>query len=80
VSKTRNYLDTILFVRSILKFCSNKPKILVDGGRCIHGRCRDWDWNLKGLNSDRTFASIFKYNDIAFMIRYFYHNILLFFE
>jgi len=33
VSETRNYLDTILFVRSILKFCSNKPKILVDGGR-----------------------------------------------
>ncbi|EHP82581.1 polyketide synthase, putative [Methanotorris formicicus Mc-S-70] len=33
-----------------------------------------------GLNVNRTFASIFEYNDIAFMIRYFYHNILLFFE
>ncbi|XRO76111.1 DDE-type integrase/transposase/recombinase [Methanocaldococcus sp. 10A] len=33
VSKTRSSLDTILFVRSILKFCSNKPIILVDGGR-----------------------------------------------
>ncbi|AIJ05569.1 transposase, IS240 [Methanocaldococcus bathoardescens] len=32
ISETRNYLDTILFVRGILKFCSNKPKILVDGG------------------------------------------------
>ncbi|CAB3287087.1 protein of unknown function [Methanocaldococcus lauensis] len=38
ISKTRSSLDTILFVRSILKFCSNKPKILVDG---IHDHYRD---------------------------------------
>ena len=32
ISEAWNYLDTISFVRSILKFCSNNPKILVDGG------------------------------------------------
>ncbi len=42
VSKTRSSLDTILFVKSILKFCSNKPIILVDGGRW-------YPWALKKL-------------------------------
>jgi len=29
IPETRNYLDTILFVRSILRFCSNKPLFLI---------------------------------------------------
>ncbi|AEF96081.1 IS6 family transposase [Methanotorris igneus] len=42
VSESRSSLDTISFVRSILKFCSNKPKILVDG--------RTWyPWALQKL-------------------------------
>ena len=32
ISEARSNLNAILFVRSILRFCSNKPKILVDGG------------------------------------------------
>ncbi|WP_423792395.1 IS6 family transposase [Methanocaldococcus indicus] len=48
VSETRNYLDTILFVKSILKFCSNKPKILVDGGRWY-----PWALQRLGLEFER---------------------------
>ncbi|XRO77007.1 IS6 family transposase [Methanocaldococcus sp. 10A] len=48
VSKTRCYLDTILFVRSILKFCSNKPKILVDGGKWY-----PWALQRSGLKFER---------------------------
>jgi transposase-like protein len=32
ISEARSNLNAILFVRSILRFCPNKPKILVDGG------------------------------------------------
>ena len=48
ISKTRNYLDTILFVKSILKFCSNKPKILVDGGKWY-----PWALRKLGLEFER---------------------------
>ncbi|WP_423791986.1 IS6 family transposase [Methanocaldococcus indicus] len=48
VSETRNCLDTILFVKSILKFCSNKPKILVDGGRWY-----PWALQRLGLEFER---------------------------
>ncbi|XRO77506.1 IS6 family transposase [Methanocaldococcus sp. 10A] len=48
VSKTRNSLDTILFVKNILKFCSNKPKILVDGGKWY-----PWALQRLGLKFER---------------------------
>ncbi|XRO74805.1 IS6 family transposase [Methanocaldococcus sp. 28A] len=48
ISKTRCYLDTILFVKSILKFCSNKPKILVDGGKWY-----PWTLQRLGLKFER---------------------------
>ncbi|XRP96539.1 IS6 family transposase [Methanocaldococcus sp. 16A] len=48
VSKTRCYLDTILFVKNILKFCSNKPKILVDGGKWY-----PWALQRLGLKFER---------------------------
>ncbi|XRO74885.1 IS6 family transposase [Methanocaldococcus sp. 28A] len=48
VSKTRCYLDTMLFVRRILKFCSNKPKILVDGGKWY-----PWALQRLGLKFER---------------------------
>ncbi|XRP96896.1 IS6 family transposase [Methanocaldococcus sp. 16A] len=48
VSKTRCYLNTILFVKNILKFCSNKPKILVDGGKWY-----PWALQRLGLKFER---------------------------
>ncbi|XRO74924.1 IS6 family transposase [Methanocaldococcus sp. 28A] len=48
VFKTRCYLDTMLFVRRILKFCSNKPKILVDGGKWY-----PWALQRLGLKFER---------------------------
>ncbi|XRO74786.1 IS6 family transposase [Methanocaldococcus sp. 28A] len=48
VSKTRFYLDTMLFVRRILKFCSNKPKILVDSGKWY-----PWALQRLGLKFER---------------------------
>ena len=78
ISESRNYLDTILFVRSILKFCSNKPKILVDGGRWY-----PWALQKLGLKFERvrfglrncveSFFSLLKRRTKAFFNR-FPHN------
>ncbi len=75
VSETRNYLDTILFVRNILKFCSNKPKILVDGGRWY-----PWALQRLGLKYERVkfglrncvenFFSVLKRRTKAFFNRF----------
>jgi transposase-like protein len=42
----KKYLDSLTFLRKVLKMCTNKPLVVVDRGLWHRWTLRNLDWNM----------------------------------